>query len=112
LFIGERLFATRLPECDLIDGVTGPKAFLECGVGRVTDKKGQKWKIVNGMLRIGKKTGKKNRMKESVVRKRLAKMPSDSLFEVYVSRINLEHASFEGMLLGVCRMSIIWTIDV
>ena len=97
LFIGQRLMATRLSECDLINGVTGPKAFLECGVGRVTDTKGE-WKIVNGMLRLGKRTGKKNRMKESVVRKKLAKLPDDSLFAVYVSKINLVHASFEGKL--------------
>jgi len=97
LFIGQRLLATRLSECDLINGVTGPKAFLECGVGRVTGAKGE-WKIVNGMLRLGKRTGSKNRMKESVVRKKLAKLPDDSLFAVYVSMINLDHASFEVSL--------------
>jgi hypothetical protein len=101
LFIGERLFATRLAECDLIDGVTGPKAFVECGVGRTTDRKGQKWKIVNGMVRLGKKTGRKDRMKESVVRKKLAKMPSDELFKVYVSKVNLEHGSLEGEMIFI-----------
>eukprot|EP00985_Skeletonema_marinoi_P019590 scaffold11309_cov122-Skeletonema_marinoi.AAC.2 len=36
LFVGERLFATRLPKCDLLDGKTGPKLFFECGVGKKT----------------------------------------------------------------------------
>jgi predicted RNA-binding protein with RPS1 domain len=89
--VGERLFATRLPECDLLEGKTGPKLFLECGVGRKT--KGN-WKIVNGMLRIPGKKG----MKPSVVRKKVKNIPSDSLIEVYVSKIRLEHDSFEVCL--------------
>jgi hypothetical protein len=97
LFIGQRLFAVRKPECDLLDGITGPKVFLECGVGRVKDKEGQNWKIVNGMLRL-RRSGK-IRMKESNLRKKLAKLPDDSMFAVYVSKINLEHASFEGKFL-------------
>ncbi|KAL7437797.1 hypothetical protein ACHAXM_005840 [Skeletonema potamos] len=91
LRVGERLFATRLPECDLLEGKTGPKLFLECGVGRKT--KGN-WKIVNGMLRIPGKKG----MKPSVVRKKVKNIPSDSLIEVYVSKIRLEHDSFEVCL--------------
>jgi hypothetical protein len=93
LFVGERLFANRLPQCDLIDGVTGPKVFLECGVGRLKDNK---WIRVNGMLRLGKRTGKKNRVKQSVARKKLAKMSEDKMIEVYVSKVNLEHGTFEG----------------
>lgn len=89
LRIGERLFATRLPECDLLTGKTGPKLFLECGVGRKT--KGN-WNIANGMLRI---RGMKKGMKPSVVRKKVKNIPSDSLIEVYVSKISLEHGSFE-----------------
>ena len=91
LVLGERLFATRLPECDLLDGKTGPKLFFECGVGRKT--KGN-WNIVNGMFRM---PGKKN-MKPSVVRKKAKKIPTDSLIEVYVSKIWLEHGSFEVCL--------------
>lgn len=93
LFIGERLFATRIPQCDYIDGVTGPKIFLECGVGRMKEGK---VRSVNGMLRLGKLTGRKNRMKESVIRKKIAKIPEDKMIEVYVSRINLDHGTFEG----------------
>ena len=95
LFVGQRLFATRLPACDFVEGKTGPKVFLECGVGRI---KAKKWIPVNGMMRLGRLTGKKNRMKESVVRKKLAKLPDDSFIEVYVSKINLDHASFEGKI--------------
>ena len=91
LFIGERLFATRLPSCDLLEGKTGPKVFLECGVGRKS--KGGKWNIVNGMLRIPGKRG----MKTSVARKK-AKKISDSLVEVYVSKLRLDHGSFEVCL--------------
>jgi predicted RNA-binding protein with RPS1 domain len=93
LFIGERLFATRLPSCDFLEGKTGPKVFLECGVGKKS--KGNKWNIVNGMLRIP--TGKKG-MKPSVIRKKVNKIPSDTLIEVFVSRIGLEHGSFEVCL--------------
>jgi predicted RNA-binding protein with RPS1 domain len=125
LFVGERLFAKRLSECDLLDGKTGAKGavgltnytlhscglsnfhlichvacavsshytvFLECGVGKMVDDKG-KWRIINGMLRIGTK-----KMKPSVVQKKLKKLPDDKLFEVYVSKINLEHGSFEVCL--------------
>lgn len=91
LFIGERLFATRLPSCDLLEGKTGPKVFLECGVGRKS--KGGKWSIVNGMLRIGKRG-----MKTSVARKKGKKIPPDSLVEVYVSKLRLDHGSFEVCL--------------
>ncbi|KAL7530804.1 hypothetical protein ACHAWF_003517 [Thalassiosira exigua] len=91
LFIGERLFATRLPESDIVNGKTGPKVFFECGVGRKTGK--GKWKIVNGMARLGRRG-----MKPSVVRKKIMKMPHDSLIEVYVSRIRLEQGKFEVCL--------------
>ena len=98
LSIGQRLFAVRRSECDYIDGITGPKVFLECGVCRLTNKKGRTWDAVNGMMRLGKRTGRNNRMKESVVQKKLAKLPDDALFPVYVSKINLDHGSFEGKL--------------
>lgn len=94
LFVGERLFATRLAECDLLDGKTGPKLFFECGVGKKT--KG-KWSIVNGMLRLPGTKGKKG-MKPSVIRKKAKKIPTDSLIEVYVSKVWLEHSRFEVCL--------------
>jgi predicted RNA-binding protein with RPS1 domain len=93
LFVGERLFAARLPEHDLLTGKTGcPKLFLECGVGK---KKKGNWNIVNGMVRFPGKKG----MKPSVVRKKAKKIiPLDSLTEVYVSKVSLEHGSFEVCL--------------
>ncbi len=95
LFVGERLFATRLNECDLLDGKTGPKLFFECGVGKKT--RGN-WSIVNGMLRLpGTKKGKKG-MKPSVIRKKAKKIPTDCLIEVFVSKVWLEHSRFEVCL--------------
>eukprot|EP00579_Thalassiosira_antarctica_P008581 CAMPEP_0201884638 /NCGR_PEP_ID=MMETSP0902-20130614/17472_1 /ASSEMBLY_ACC=CAM_ASM_000551 /TAXON_ID=420261 /ORGANISM="Thalassiosira antarctica, Strain CCMP982" /LENGTH=321 /DNA_ID=CAMNT_0048413635 /DNA_START=72 /DNA_END=1037 /DNA_ORIENTATION=+ len=88
LKIGQRLFATRLPESDLLHGKTGPKVFLECGVGKRNNK--GKWSIVNGMVRIGKRG-----MKTSVVRKKTTKMPQNTLLEVYVSKIRLDEGGFE-----------------
>jgi len=88
LFIGERLFGRRLAGCDLLNGKKGPKVFFECGIGKKNSK--GKWSIVNGMLRLGKRG-----IKDSVVRKKLQKLPSDNLIEVYVSKINLDHGSFE-----------------
>ena len=76
---------------DLLDGKSGPKLFLECGVGR--NSKGNKWSIVNGMLRIGKKG-----MKKGVIRKKIKKMPPNTLIEVYVSRIRAEEGTFEVCL--------------
>lgn len=89
LSVGERLFATRLPECDLHKGKSGPKFFLECGVGRRSDK--GKWNIVNGMVRMGRRG-----MKPSVARKKAKKnFPSDSLTEVYVSQVRPDQGRLE-----------------
>jgi len=88
LFIGERLFASRLLESDLLDGKSGAKVFLDCGIGKI-NKRG-KWSIVNGMVRVAKKG-----MKASVVRKKLKKIPLDTLIEVYVSKIRVEEGTFE-----------------
>ena len=63
---------------ELLDGKTGPKIFFEVGVGR-TDSKGR-WSIVNGMLRL-------DRAKESVVRKRVARMRRKEPVELWVSRV-------------------------
>lgn len=63
--------------------------FFECGVARM-DEKG-KWQIVNGMLRLGKKS-----MKPSVVKKKAARFRNrESGTEVYVSRIYPESGRFE-----------------
>ena len=75
---------------DLLDGKSGPKMFLECGVGK---RNNNKWSIVNGMLRIGKKG-----MKKGVMRKKIKKIPPNKLIEVYVSRIRVEEGTFEVCL--------------
>ena len=49
---------------------------------------------LSGMLRIPGKRG----MKPSVIRKKAKKIPNDSLMEVYVSKIRLDHGSFEVCL--------------
>lgn len=91
LSIGERLFATRLPASDLLDGKTGPKVFLDCGTGIINNK--GKWSIANGMVRIGRRG-----MKKSVVRKKLQKIPPNTLIEVYVSKIRVEEGTLEVCL--------------
>lgn len=91
LFIGERLFGTRLSRCDLLNGKTGPKVFFECGIGRV-DSRG-KWQIANGMMRLGK-----GNARQKATSKKVKKLPDDSLSEVYVSRVNVSNGAFE-----VCR---------
>ena len=65
--------------------------FLECGIGRISDK-GQ-WSIINGMMRLGRKG-----MKSSVIRKKKKQMPPNELIEVYASKIRLDHGSFEVCL--------------
>ena len=68
----------------------GPKVFFECGVGR---RGRNNWSICNGMLRLGRRG-----MKNSVVRKKLKKLPPGELLEVYVSRVRPDHGSFEVCL--------------
>lgn len=75
---------------DLLDGKSGPKLFLECGVGK---RNNNRWSIINGMLRIGKKG-----MKKGVMRKKIKKIPPNKLIEVYVSRIRVEEGTFEVCL--------------
>lgn len=91
LSIGERLFATRLPESDLLEGKTGPKVFLECGVGSRSNS--GKWSIVKGMGRVGRRG-----MKKSLVRKKIKKWPENTLIEVYVSKISLAEGRLEVTL--------------
>lgn len=71
---------------------THAAAFLECGIGRRNNK--GKWNIVNGVIRLGKRG-----IKASIVRKKLNKnIPSESLIEVYVSKIRLEEGTLEVCL--------------
>lgn len=63
---------------DFLEAKTGPKIFLECGVGR-TNGDGQ-WRRVNGMLRL-------DRAKASVTKKRAARLRKKKQVELFVSRI-------------------------
>lgn len=76
LKVGQKLQGSFVQE--LLDGKTGPKLFFEVGVGR-TDSKGQ-WSIVNGMLRL-------ERAKQSVVRKRAARLRQKEFVDLWVSRV-------------------------
>ncbi|KAL9185093.1 hypothetical protein ACHAXT_002870 [Thalassiosira profunda] len=91
LAVGERLFATRLPGSDLLNAKTGPKVFLECGIGRKDDK--GRWCIVNAMVRLGRRG-----MKSSVIRKKIRKLHPSELVEVYVSRVSPEEGRLEVCL--------------
>jgi predicted RNA-binding protein with RPS1 domain len=73
----------------LLNGKTGPKLFCECGVG-ATDSKGE-WRIVYGMLRLG-------RSKLSVANKRAMRLKRNDKMSLYVSRIQLECGRFEVCL--------------
>lgn len=93
LRIGQRLFASRLPQSDLLNGKTGAKVFFECGVGTYDDSSG--WSMINGMMRVG---GRET--KNAVIQKRLKRLKTienlnSTLFEVYVSRIRLPEKRFE-----------------
>lgn len=78
LQVGQKLTGHVVQE--LLEGKTGPKLFIECGVGR-TNSKGE-WSIVNGMLRLG-------RSKISVAKKRAARLRKKDEIEVYVSRVQI-----------------------
>ena len=58
---------------DLLDGKTGPKLFLDCGVGRCRD--GKNWKIQTAMLRIGGRG-----YKRSAAVKKTARLRKKSFF--------------------------------
>lgn len=71
-----------------MNGKTGSKAFVECGIGQRNSK--GKWSIVNGMIRLGEQG-----MKISLARKKASKIPADTMVEVYVSKVNLDEATLE-----------------
>lgn len=74
---------------DLLGAKKGPKLFLDCGVCRPRHKN---WSIVNGMLRLS------SYKKDSVLRKKAARLKKKSGLTVYVSRIFHAEARFEVVL--------------
>jgi predicted RNA-binding protein with RPS1 domain len=84
LQVGQELYGHVVQE--LLDGKTGPKLFLECGVGRI-DKHGD-WQIVTGMLRLPFE-------KASVTRKRVARLRKNDKTPLFVSRIQKECGRLE-----------------
>jgi predicted RNA-binding protein with RPS1 domain len=84
---------------ELFDGKSGPKVFCDCGVGRYVpgrpgaggdDSQQGGWKIVNAMLRLDRK--------ESVARKKSARLKKQKHFPAYVSRIRLGNQRLEVSL--------------
>lgn len=84
---------------ELYDGKSGPKIFCDCGVGRFVPSRGGAsgddsqqggWKIVNAMLRLDRK--------ESVARKKAARLKKSKYFSAYVSRIRHDNQRFEVSL--------------
>lgn len=71
---------------------TTPKLFLDCGVCREHKKK-RNWAVVNGMLRM-----QHAYKKESVVRKKAARLAKKRSIPVHVSRIFLAEGRFEVVL--------------
>lgn len=87
LEVGQKLEGTVVQE--LLYGKTGPKLFFEVGVGR-TNSKG-KWSIVNAMLRL-------DRAKESVTKKRAARLRKKEFVDLWVSRVQAECGRLEVCL--------------
>jgi len=86
LRIGQELRGQVVQE--LLGGRTGPKLFLDVGVGRYSR---DTWHIQTAMLRLP-------RAKKSVTKKRVARLRKKSSTPVYVSRIRLENAQLEVCL--------------
>jgi len=92
LRVGQELKAVVVQE-KIKGAVTGPKVWVDAGVGRYRDNK-KNWKIVNGMLRLGHRN-----TKESVARKKATKLRNQSAgFSVFVSHLRLEQDQFEVVL--------------
>merc|ERR1712232_1208336 len=97
LKVGEQLVGVAIVQ-EHLEGVTGPKIFVECGIGRYNPNK-QTWNMVNAMLRLGRKG-----TKTSVTNKRLARlkkkttMPGGGGIECYVSRTRLDSGQLEVVL--------------
>jgi predicted RNA-binding protein with RPS1 domain len=86
LQVGQKLLGVLFQE--LLDGKTGPKVWLDCGVGRI-DPKGD-WQIVTGMHRLRDR-------KESVVTKKVVRLRKKRFegVDVWVSRIYPDNCKFE-----------------
>lgn len=87
LQVGQKLRGSLVQE--LLDGKTGPKLYFDVGIG-TTDSKGR-WSIVNGMLRL-------ERAKQSVVRKRTARLRQKDVVDLWVSRVQVGCARLEVCL--------------
>lgn len=98
--IGQRLLCSKLSK-ELRDGKTGAKIFFECGVGRI-DPKNNRWRYVNGMVRITQKPNQKANM----ITKRIQRISTFSskgkkdadkplLIPLFVSRIYPEQGRLE-----------------
>lgn len=90
LKLGDRLEGYVVQE--LLDGKTGPKVFLECGVGRYNPKTGT-WKLAHAMLRLGNRNAK-----TSVTQKRMARLRKQTSLVCFVSRIRLGNGALEVVL--------------
>jgi predicted RNA-binding protein with RPS1 domain len=80
----------------LTNTTTGPKLWLDVGVCRWSTKSDPQgaWTICTAMLRLGRA----NYQKESVLRKKVARLRSKNVLTLYVSRIRLEQGQFEVVL--------------
>lgn len=85
LEIGQKLEGHVVQE--LLNGKTGPKVFLDVGVGRY---KNDKWKIQTAMLRLDRK--------ESVAKKKASRLKKKASFPVYVSKVRRENDQLEVSL--------------
>jgi len=90
LRVGDRLEGYLFQEH--LDGTTGPKVFLECGVGQYNSVKG-KWKIVHAMLRLGNQNAK-----PSATLKRVARLRKKTSIECFVSKVRLDNSQLEVVL--------------
>jgi predicted RNA-binding protein with RPS1 domain len=107
LQIGQQLNVTTIIS-EKLDGITGPKIWVDCGVGRYKPHNNNKkqcsssssnsgyWKIQTAMLRLSNRGSGKKQV--SVARKKVARLRQKTYFPVYVSRIRLAQDQFEVVL--------------
>lgn len=88
LVVGQKLEGAVVVQ-EKLDGRTGPKVWVDCGVGRYK----KSWKIQTAMLRLGG-----SNMKISVATKKAARLRKKKQFPVYVSRIRLDNDQMEVTL--------------
>lgn len=92
LTVGQALEGAMIVQ-DKLDGRTGPKVWVDCGVGRHKSSNNS-WKIQTAMLRLGGPN-----MKVSVASKKAARLRKKQPFTVFVSRIRLDNDQLEVTLL-------------